>query len=272
MNKNWLFKCDDYREAIQIQISREGVGRGYRTLMARAAGCQPAYLSQVLARSVHLTPEHASGLCDFWGLSELESEYFLTLVNLARSGNKRLSERLVRRLAQLKSEYEEQKPTSLKIEQHQYQKERAIFYYLNWAPSAVHLLLMIPGYDTPAAIGRRLKLDEAVVLTALRTLEELGIATRADSRWILTARTLHADDESLFAPHHHRNWREKASDYFRYGKMSANFHYTSVYSLDQKTFQEIRELFSNMVASSKRLVIPSPEETIACMNLDWFEI
>jgi uncharacterized protein (TIGR02147 family) len=272
MDNNWIFELKSYREVLTHQLNKEGTRRGYRSLLARAAGCQPAYLSQVLAGSVQLTPEQASGLCDLWQFLEFESDYFLTLVHLGRSGQQGLTQRLERKLQRLKEEHAEQRTVSLLAENQKYDREKALLYYLDWVPSAVHLCLMIPGFNHPSAIARRLKIDDGIALLTLQALEALGIVHRDESRWILTSKTLHAADESLFAPHHHRNWREKAIEYFRYGRMSKNLHYTSVYCLDRVAFLKIRQELSGLIETSRRMALPAAEETLTCLNIDWFEI
>jgi hypothetical protein len=272
MQNNWIFQLHTYRKVLTHQLTKEGKGRGYRSLMARAAGCQPAYLSQVLAGAVHLTPEQASGLCDLWQFLELEADYFLTLVHLGRSGQPGLTQRLEGKLQRLREQKAEQGVDSVQSEKQTYDREKALSYYLDWVPSAVHLCLMVPGHDHPGAIARRLKLDDGIALMTLQALEALGIARNAGARWILTSKSLHTADESLFAPHHHRNWREKAIEYFRYGRLSKNLHYTSVYCLDRDAFLKIRQELSQLIETSRRLAIPAAEETLTCMNIDWFEI
>jgi uncharacterized protein (TIGR02147 family) len=272
MHNDWLFQHNTYREVLTQQLAKEGKGRGYRSLMARAAGCQPAYLSQVLAGSVQLTPDQASGLCDLWQFLELEADYFLTLVHLGRAGQPGLTHRLEGKLQRLKEQHAEQKVGSVQAENQKYDREKALHYYLDWVPSAVHLCLMIPGHDHPSAIARRLKLDDGIALLTLQALEALGIVRKDGARWTLTNKTLHAADESLFAPHHHRNWREKAIEYFRYGRLGKNLHYTSVYCLDHDAFLGVRQELSRLIETSRRLALPAAEETLTCLNIDWFEI
>jgi uncharacterized protein (TIGR02147 family) len=272
MQNSWIFSATDYRDAIRQHLKIDGQARGYRTLLAKAAGCQPAYLSQILTGAVHLTPEQASGICDFLKLSELESDYFLTLVYLGRAGNPGLIAKLQKKLTLIRRQHQEQKTSAIQSEEQSYPREKAVSYYLNWMPSAIHLLLMLPDFQSPAQIARRLKISEDQTIKILRELQELGIVAMKNSQWKATAKTLHAADESIFAPLHHRNWREKASDYFNHGRLGENLHYTSVHCLDEKTFAEIRELLNQAIDRSRKLTIPAPEETIACMNLDWFKI
>ena len=270
MAMDWVFTVSDYREVIRRKIVEEGDSRGYKSTLARAAGCQPAYLSQVLAESVHLTPEHGAELCDLWQLDDLEADYFLTLIHLGRSGRESLERRLKAKLKELREAHKKLKSQRPKSESRSYEKEQALHYYLDWIPAALHLYLTIPGRNTVAVLAKRTQLPESAVSKGLGILENLGIAKAQSGAWELTAKTLHASDESLFAPLHHRNWRERAIESFRAGTRAPNLHYTAVYSLDPDTFHEIRGALKKTIALSRASAIKAPEEDVACLNIDWF--
>jgi transcriptional regulator with XRE-family HTH domain len=71
-----VYSHSNYREFIKDK-ARENRGQsGYKTRMAKAAGCQLSYLSQVLRGSANLTLEHAVGLSKLWELNEEETEIF----------------------------------------------------------------------------------------------------------------------------------------------------------------------------------------------------
>lgn len=272
MTKIWIFRLTDYRKVLQRILDEDGSTRGYRTMMSQAAGCQPAYMSQVIRGTVHLTPEQASGLCELWNLNDIESDYFITLVLLGRAGSKGLEQRLLRKLEKLREQHEKEKGTELRGTDTGYSREKALAYYFDWIPSAVHILLTVPGFDHPPVIAKRLCIDESVILNVLTILQELGIAKLKDGYWKTTTKSLYASDVSLFAPHHHRNWREKAAEYFRQGKLHTNLHYTSVFSLDKRAFQKIRDALDHAIKNSRQTALAAPEETISCINIDWFEI
>ncbi|RZA13814.1 MAG: hypothetical protein EOP10_29155, partial [Proteobacteria bacterium] len=95
----WIF--NSYREIILEKIRDNKSIRGYQSLMATAALCHSSFFSHVLKGESQLTPDQASGLCDFWNLTRNETEYFLTLVNYERSNSDSLKSKLKLRLDEL---------------------------------------------------------------------------------------------------------------------------------------------------------------------------
>src|SRR4051794_2039842 len=103
MSNDWIFEVEDYRKVLKKKLEADGSVRGYRTKLAAAAGCQPAYLNHVLDSGAEFTPDHAAGISEFWGLDDLASEYFLNLVHLARAATPRLGNQLQKKLEQLRA-------------------------------------------------------------------------------------------------------------------------------------------------------------------------
>jgi len=64
-----VFNHLDYKDFLKIQIEENHEAYGYKSRLAKAANCQKSFLSQVLNSHIHLTPEHAVGLCQFWKFS-----------------------------------------------------------------------------------------------------------------------------------------------------------------------------------------------------------
>src|SRR5436309_16129314 len=82
-----LFTYTSYKAYLIDRIEQNKDLRGYQSQLARAAGCQRSFLSQVLNGKFDLSREHAAELSRFWGLDPLETEYFIGLVDLARAGS-----------------------------------------------------------------------------------------------------------------------------------------------------------------------------------------
>ncbi len=271
MDNDWVFSIEEYREILKKKLADEASLRGYRTSLAKAGGFQPAYLNHILAENAHLTPDQAVALCDFWGFNTLESDYFMNLVYLARAATPRLSEKLLRRLDTIKAEHSNSRRSRLSHET--YSPERAIEYYLDWEISAVHACLMVPSLNNSLVISQRLKLDENRVRKALSLLQELGFAVREQNIWKSTTRFLHAADESKFARLHHMHWRTRATEYIQsQSYFPENLHYTSVHSISRDDFLKTRDLLKACIKESRAIVAPSPEETVACINIDCFEL
>jgi len=96
-------KYPDYKNYIVKKIAENSGVKSYRTLLAAAAGCERSYFSRVVNGSHHLTPDHACGLAEFWGLDDVEFEHFMTLVELARASGAKLRKRLLAKLEDLQT-------------------------------------------------------------------------------------------------------------------------------------------------------------------------
>jgi transcriptional regulator with XRE-family HTH domain len=96
-----LFEYREYKTLIRAFIRANHAVYGYQSKMAKAAGCQRSFLSQVLNGTVHLTPEHAVRIAGFWQLDAAGTDFFVTLVMLGRAGNEELRSYLSGRLDQI---------------------------------------------------------------------------------------------------------------------------------------------------------------------------
>ena len=72
-----IYEFEDYRQFIRHQLEANKQQRGYQSVLAKAAGCQPSFFSQAVRGQVQLTPDHAVGLADFWQLDSHQTDYFL---------------------------------------------------------------------------------------------------------------------------------------------------------------------------------------------------
>lgn len=97
-----IYEAEDYKLFIKQMIELNRHVRGYQTRLAQAADCKPSYFSGVLNSVLHLTLEHAVGLCVFWKLDGEETDYFLDLVILQKTENVLLRAQIKRRLLEKK--------------------------------------------------------------------------------------------------------------------------------------------------------------------------
>lgn len=99
-----FFEEEDYLEIIRMQMREFGRKRGYQTQLAREAGCQVSYFSQVLSGRAQLSMEQAAGLAAFWKFDELKTDYFIALVALHRAGTQALKDKITRDIQRLRSQ------------------------------------------------------------------------------------------------------------------------------------------------------------------------
>jgi uncharacterized protein (TIGR02147 family) len=272
MQNHWIFNIQDSLEVLEHQLSLYGSVRGYRKQMAVAAGCQAAQMSQILGGQILLSLEQASGLSDFWQLSETEADYFMTLTQRDRAGTESLRAKLDIRLKALKSQQKKKSKTEILLDKKKAEREQTLQYYLDWIPSAVHLLWQVEGYtNNTKAVADRLNLSENELFKALELLVSMKIMSKSSGEYQIKIKHLHIGSDNFFSTLHHKNWRAKAMS--RQSLLSTNnLNFTSLYSLDKKSYEQIKKKIRKLLQDVRETIDPAPEETLACLNIDFLEL
>jgi uncharacterized protein (TIGR02147 family) len=262
-----VFNSTDYKDFLRSLIAEQSEKRGYQGQLASAAGCQPAYLSQVLRSHVHLTPEHACNLAHFLGLDELETHYFLLLVDYGRAGSRRLQQRIKTQLDKLKRESENfskrLKEPGLKT------AEAQALYYSAWYWGAIHILTSVPEAQTPEAIAQRLNLPVELVLETLRGLKTMGLVKFEDNRWQFTGGNLHIPKNSPLNGVNHQNWRLKAVQDSQ-NPASDGLHYTFCFAVTRADYEKLKTMLLAFIDEQRKLIAPSECEELVCFTYDLY--
>lgn len=269
MQTQSLYTFKDYKSFIKYQISSAETTWGLISKLSGAAGCQRSYFSRAMTSHIHLTSDHAYGLCHYWKFSERETEYFLTLLEKDRVASSNLKKHLNERLKKLKVEHE-----SL---QHRVARPKAEYgpkefeYYSAWYFSAVHILTSIPEYQTPFAISKKLQLEIQIVHNALERLESWQLVKNENARWIFNSSEIHASRETPIASLHHGNWRTRAvlnSQSFD----RESLHFTVVQSVSNNAWEKIKDKLLQVITEVSEIAGPSQEEKLVCLALDFFGV
>jgi uncharacterized protein (TIGR02147 family) len=262
-----VYSFRDYREYIQAQIAASGSEWGLISRMAAAAHCQRSQLSRVLSGHLHLTPDQAFGLSEFWKLDEPAHTYFLKLVEFARASQKRYRDRLSSELDRLRKNQENiaerlrQPPVEV--------SEVEAFYYSAWHWTALHILVSVPEYHTPRQISERLGLPLRTVESCLERLKKFGLVKLTGGRWSFNSQTTHLPKSSPFISVHHSNWRQRAVTDSQ-SDASDGLHYTMVQSISEKDYSAIKQMILSMIEEYNRTAGPSKEEELVCFTCDFF--
>lgn len=81
-----IYDFRDYKSYLQERSAEKGLRSGFKSDLARASGCNSAYISSVLGGKAQLSLEQAERVCPFLGLGKDEAHYFLLLVQKSRAG------------------------------------------------------------------------------------------------------------------------------------------------------------------------------------------
>jgi uncharacterized protein (TIGR02147 family) len=265
-----LYECMDYKEFIGIKIDQNRTVRGYRSELAKAAGCQLSFLSQVVHGSVHFTPEHALGATLFWQMKPLESAYFVELVNYARAGSPELRSYLKRRLQEIVTQHqashheEELRPKRC--------PEFSRRYYSEWYHAAIHALTAVSEYQTVASIARRLSLKEEAVQTTLHFLEDSGLVQRTNDRWENSEPSIPKPTEGTLGYLNHMHWRQRALVSAANAKNSDALHFSGIFTLARSDVSKLRTMIQSFLAQSQSMAEASNSEELVAMTCDFFTV
>lgn len=261
-----VYKYRSYRKLIQ-QWANSTEKSGARSQLAQAAGCSPSWITRVLNGSVHLTPDQAYAAAKFFGFSEIETDYFLQLVELERCGSPGLQAHIGRKLELLRKE-SLQLRSSLKVEP-TISRESALVYYSSWIYPAAHVLCMIRPFSQ-LEIGAELSLSPAVVTETVGKLRHMGLLKLQGKNWAAATAKVHLPSDDSLARLAHQSWRLRAAQRLQ-EPHTDGFHYSAVHCLSREDVATIQRKLKDAVLDCRQVIERSPSETIAVFCLDWFE-
>lgn len=265
-----IFDYSDYKKYLQDWLDalpRHGHGQMRR--IAEHLNIHTTLVSQIFGGPKDLTLEQAMALCSFLSLGELESDYFVGLVELQRAGTtslKALAERRLQRLRVLAEDLVNRLPRDRVLSE----AEKATF-YSNWYYNGIWLLVMVPGFETPEAIADYFKLPLPLVQQVVGFLCDTGLLIKEGCRLTMGARYTHLETASPLIAGHHRIWRTMAMGRFDTLRKE-ELAFSAPLTLAREDFPKVRAEIVAFIERIWELVRSSPSEKLACLNIDWFDL
>jgi len=262
-----LFVLDDFRPYIRAWA--ESQGRGEFRRIALALNIHTTLVSQIVGGSKCLTEEQAVRLCSHMKLSQLESDYFLKLVQIERAGTEELKTTLTRHLGELRinaGEIKSRVPRSKGLTE----KDRALF-YSSWQYGLIRLLTSIEAYETPEAIARRLQLPLSRVQDVLDFLVARNLCNEKGGRFKRTSDNTHVESRSALSIRHHQNWRGRTIELHEHLRPQ-DLVFTAPVSLSKKDADKIRSILLEAISDMSELISQSPAEQVYYVGIDWVEL
>lgn len=267
MKADSIFAHKTYKSYLRHRFSGKE-NRGSLTRIAAAAGCQRSYLSRVLTSEIQITPDQAFRMTEHWRLTQLERDYFLTLVELERSGDAKYRQLLESRLKRLRSESEDlsrrtQKPPTISA------GSFSASYASYWQWSAIHILTSIESFSTEQEIADRLRLPLAFVQAVLQQLSGAGYVLRKGKGWTFASGEMHIPKNSPSLPAFHRTWRDQAS---QAGLINPDegLHLTNVQSMSRSDFIRLKHDLADFIERYTTIAAASPSEELTVLTVDLF--
>lgn len=270
MKKSTIFEFENYKEFIRNWVSNcPKKGRGQYTKIAGELSVHTTLISQIFNGAKDLTIEQAFKITEHLGLSELEQEYFLSLVEQKRAGTFELKKYYEKNLTRLKKSSQEVKT---QLPKSKILKENDLAtYYSDPLYIAVKLITSIKGNQTKEAIAQRLNIPLKQLGPMLNFLEKNGLLIKKDNCYEMGVAKTHLEAKSPLVALHHTNWRLKAIE--NYGPLSSeDLGFTAPLTISKKDFKKVKTYLLDVIKQTGEIVDKTNPEELACLNIDLFKL
>jgi uncharacterized protein (TIGR02147 family) len=264
------YEFDNYRQFLEKRLkAMPKKGYGQMSLLARFLTVHTSLVSQIIKGHKELTTDQAALVADYFGLSALETEYFVLLVQSERAGN-RSAKALCKKQLQRVREQAQTISKRLDVDGKLSEEERAVF-YSDWTYSAVRQAVAIPGVDNVDSIAAYLDLSREKVQRCLEFLIRTGLCKASQNKISVGPLSTHVEASSSWVRVHHTNWRLRAVSSLD-GPLRGDLHYTLPLTISAKDSDLLRERILQFIEQAKAIIDPSPSEEMFCLNIDWFKV
>ena len=247
-----IFNNLEYRPFIKASSKKQSIS--YKSL-STSARIHTSYFSRVMKMGADFSREQLYLIGMALRLKEEELEYLLLLGELNNSGDPGHSAFLKNKIEALQQEHgkllKKFKKTSLELSQ-----SEVDLYYRESITAKIHMLMTIEKYsDSPYLLCKKIFISEQKLNDELEKLEDLKIIERHKNKVQVVKHTVHLDAAHPASVQNHINWRmETIQNLFMRRSSPSDYHLSAMFSCDEKTKNDIKELFKEFVVDAQNLV------------------
>jgi uncharacterized protein (TIGR02147 family) len=265
-----VYEATDFREFTLNRLQKlPKRGHGQFRRLSEHLGVHTTFVSQVFKGQKTLSAEQGLGIAEFLGLGDLETRYFVKLIQIEKAGSEKLKKMIVAE-AQAIKEQAQQISSRINVNQVLPDEQKAVFYSA-WFYSAIRLLVGIDGFQDAETIASYFGLSKLLVQDVINFCLKSELLIRENDVLKVGPNRTHLDPESPFIRLHHLNWRNRALlNIDRVDK--DKLHYSSPMTLGKEQVPLIRKMLLELIAEVGRTIDPSPDEELMCLSIDWFRI
>jgi uncharacterized protein (TIGR02147 family) len=275
-----IFEYESYKSyVLDWTTSRPKNGRGEFRRIATHLRMHTTLVSQVFRGLRNLTSEQAAELAGYFGLSETERDFLVSLVERERCGSEALRAVIDRRIEGIRlraTELTHRLPEGRDLNE----VEKARF-YSSWHYSAVRLMTSLQGGRDIDTLSDALKIRRSRVAEIMDFLLEHGLCIREeDAGFGMGPARIHIDARSPFVNQHHRNWRlrnmAQAERLFPKQGGETSLHeplvFTAPMTLSSADYRKVHQMLLALIDEISRIVKNSAPECLASFAMDWMRV
>lgn len=265
-----IFEFIDYKIFMRAKIqSMPKHGHGQMLKIAKLLNIHTTMVTHIFRGDSNLSVEQALKLSTYFGFSELETEFFINLVQLERSSTSESKAYFKNHLEKLKARALNLKER-LQIKKVLDEKDQALF-YSQWYYAAIHLFIAINPEPSPELIADELKLPIKTVNQVIEFLISTGLCIETNGYLKIGESQTYLDRDSKLIARHHANWRFKSIE--KFDRIATDeLVFTNPVAISREDFLKIREELIQMIDRFRKIAEPSPSEEICTLNIDWIRI
>lgn len=187
---------------------------------------------------------------------------------MEKAGSQNLKKKLNRRKEELQKKVK--KISERVIKDVELTEETRAIYYSSWIYAALRNLAATSTPMDMRSLSSRLQVPSSVIHKALEFLMEQNLLVLHNNQIQVGPAHTYIPKDSPFVNQHHKNWRNKGVERME-GHEEDHLFFTSPMSLSTQDYQLVRNRLLKTIEEIMKIVAPSPSETVACLNIDFFD-
>jgi uncharacterized protein (TIGR02147 family) len=235
--------------------------------LQQATGVSSSLLTQIFSENKQLSSEQAYEMSIHLGLTDFETDYFLLLVEIGKSGTLKLKSRLMQNLK--KMQLNSQKVASKVSPNVMLTEAQKAIYYSNWLYTAIRNLVPTENGKTAKKISTKLNIPLERIEEATAFLLEIGLLKKGPAGFAYQPGYTHLDSTHPLIFRHHQNWRQRANQQMDHYSED-HLHYTCPMAISKKAAKIIRARLLEEIKLLNQTIKEDPEVSF-CLNIDFFE-
>lgn len=263
-----IFSFSDYRRYLKewLEQSRKA-GTSNLSRIAEAIGVHTSFLGHVLSGAKNLSFEQATELSENLSLTDLERDYFFSILQIEKAGSHKLRKYWEEKKKQILDERSKVK-SRVGVHAELSAEDKAIF-YSSWIYVAVFVATAISDGQTLEQIAERFELTRSKADEILNFLIRTGICERDGNIFKVGKSIVFLSNDSPLVVKHHTNWRVKGMQKMD-TREGEELFYTAPMSMSRSDFKKVREILTKSIETSLEICRESSPEEVVCLNIDFF--
>lgn len=264
-----IFEYTDYKLFLKNLIeSMPRRGHGQFRKLALHLEVNSVVISQILSGDRDFTLEQGLRVAKYYGLDEMQADYFLLMILKARAATHDLKLYYQDKLEALSKK--SQKIKNRVVKHHELSEGDKSIFYSNWYYAGISLLSAVEGYNDIDSLATYFNLSRTKVREVLDFLISRGLCVEENGKIGMGVSSTHLDASSEYVNNHRRNWRLKAFERFAEPSPDELF-YSGPFSLSKEDVVAIRRELAALIGKISKRVANSSSEQLACLNIDFFK-